>query len=58
MGFGYDFGLGYIEEEDDTEGLLPPNLDFDIDFDSLGKRKKVLKSSDFEDEAFKSIKFN
>ena len=57
LGFGYDIGLDYLQEEDDSEGLLPPNLDFDIDFDSLGKRKKVLKPSDFEDETLKIIKF-
>lgn len=59
LGIGYDYGFGgYLEEEDDSEGLLPPNVDFNINFDSLGKRKKVLNSSDFEDEAFKSLKFN
>jgi len=57
LGFGYSFGLSYLEEEDDSEGLLPPNQDFDYNFDSLGKRKKVLNSSDFEDDVIKAIKF-
>ena len=58
LGIRMSLDMDYLEDEGDNDDILPPDLDFDLDFDKLGKRKRQIESRDFDDEieGFKHLK--